>query len=121
MKENSPKGWYSRGYLPHFDGGETLQFVTFRLFESLPRSVLENWINEFEQNKVEKYDVELRKKIEYFLDQGYGNCFLKNEKIALLVQNALIFYDGKKYNLIAWVIMPNHVHFLARALENVRW
>src|ERR687898_598900 len=36
-----PKGWHSRGYLPHFDSPETVQFVTFRLADSLPRSVVE--------------------------------------------------------------------------------
>jgi gamma-glutamylcysteine synthetase len=33
------KGWYSRGCLPHFDSPETIQFVTFRLADSLPRAV----------------------------------------------------------------------------------
>lgn len=32
----SPKGWHARGYLPHFDSPETVQFVTFGLFDSLP-------------------------------------------------------------------------------------
>jgi hypothetical protein len=35
------KGWHSRGYLPHFDSPETIQFVTFRLADSLPRQALE--------------------------------------------------------------------------------
>lgn len=121
MKNSSPKGWYNRGYLPHFDNGETLQFITFRLFDSLPKSVLENWILEFEQKEIENYDVQLRKKIEYFLDQGYGNCFLKNSTVAFVVEDTLLFHHTKKYNLIAWVVMPNHVHFLARALENIEW
>ena len=38
----SYKGWHSRGYLPHFDSAETVQFVTFRLADSLPRSFEEN-------------------------------------------------------------------------------
>jgi putative transposase len=37
----SPKGWHSRGYLPHFDSPETVQFVTFRLADSLPTAVIE--------------------------------------------------------------------------------
>ncbi|MBX7172822.1 MAG: transposase [Pyrinomonadaceae bacterium] len=121
MEKSSPKGWYSRGYLPHFDGGETLQFVTFRLFDSLPKSVLEGWILEFERNKTEDYDVELRKRIEKFLDQGYGSCFLKNDEVAFIVEDTLLFHDKEKYNLIAWVVMPNHVHFLARSLEDFGW
>jgi len=32
----SPKEWYSRGYLPHRDAKELLQAVTFRLADSLP-------------------------------------------------------------------------------------
>ena len=35
------KGWHSRGYLPHFDSPETIQFVTFRRADSLPRTVIE--------------------------------------------------------------------------------
>jgi hypothetical protein len=37
----SHKGWHSRGYLPHFDSAETVQFVTFRLADSLPRVIAE--------------------------------------------------------------------------------
>ncbi len=37
----TPKGWHSRGYLPHFDSPETIQFITFRLADSLPRHVTE--------------------------------------------------------------------------------
>ena len=39
------KGWHSRGYLPHFDSADTIQFVTFRLFDSLPRAVAEMLAN----------------------------------------------------------------------------
>ncbi len=35
------KGWHSRGYLPHFDSPEIVQFITFRLADSLPRSVVD--------------------------------------------------------------------------------
>ncbi|MFI5033812.1 MAG: hypothetical protein ACHQPH_24265, partial [Reyranellales bacterium] len=41
----SHKGWHSRGYLPHFDSAETVQFVTFRLVDSLPKGVLETLAN----------------------------------------------------------------------------
>ena len=35
------RGWYSRGYLPHCDEPDKVQFITYRLHDSLPRSVLE--------------------------------------------------------------------------------
>jgi putative transposase len=37
----TPKGWHSRGYLPHFDSPETIQFLTFRLVDSLPTDAIE--------------------------------------------------------------------------------
>ena len=43
MNEQQPKGWYSRGYLPHFDGGEMIQFITYRLADSLPQKILKCW------------------------------------------------------------------------------
>lgn len=35
-----PRGWYSRGYMPHFDSQHVVQHVTFRLADSLPAGVL---------------------------------------------------------------------------------
>jgi putative transposase len=39
-------GWYSRGYLPHFDIEGKTQTVIFRLFDSMPQEVLELWRQE---------------------------------------------------------------------------
>jgi len=30
------EGWRTRGYLPHVDNPELIQFVTFRLFDAVP-------------------------------------------------------------------------------------
>lgn len=49
-------------------------------------------------------------KIEAFLDSGYGECWLKRDDIGKLVANALCYFDGERYHLHAWVVMPNHVH-----------
>ena len=49
-------------------------------------------------------------KVEAFLDSGYGECWLKRDDIGKLVANALCHFDGKRYKLHAWVVMPNHVH-----------
>jgi hypothetical protein len=113
MEKSSLKtkfGWRSRGYLPHYDGGEVSQFITARLADSLPQTLLEKWSLELEKEAID--DIEFRKKIEVFLDSGYGECHLKNEKIAEMVQENLLFHADKKYKLYAWVIMPNHIHYL---------
>src|SRR5712691_12665442 len=107
-------GWHGRGYLPHFDGGEIPQFITFRLGDSLPQTVLERWRIELEKETDFDIEAALRRRIEAYLDQGSGKCYLKDERVARMVQNSLLFHDGKRYMLSAWVVMPNHVHFLAR-------
>jgi REP element-mobilizing transposase RayT len=114
----SDLGWYDRGYIPHFDGGEIPQFFTFRLFDSLPHTVLERWREETAAQG-EAGKVAFRKNVENYLDQGYGSCFLKDARVAELVENSLLFHHDKKYRLRAWVIMPNHIHFLATPFENV--
>ena len=111
-------GWYDRGYLPHFDGGETAQFFTFRLFDSLPQSIIEKWREET-ANQGDEGKIVFRKNVENYLDKGYGECFMKDERIAELVENALRYYHEVKYHLTAWVVMPNHIHFLCTPFENV--
>src|SRR5690606_19456972 len=61
----------------------------------------------------------LRKKIERYLDAGYGECWLRSHEVASVVREALLFHHGAKYELVAWVIMPNHVHLLLRPREGV--
>ncbi|MCZ7605514.1 MAG: DHHA1 domain-containing protein [Planctomycetota bacterium] len=41
---------------------------------------------------------------------GYGECWLKDERCARIVANALQHFDGERYELHAWCVMPNHVH-----------
>jgi len=110
-------GWYDRGYIPHFDGGEIPQFLTFRLFDSLPQSVVESWRAETE-SKGEEGKTLFRKRVENYIDKGHGSCFLRDERVARVTEDALLFHHEKKYELIAWVIMPNHIHFLARPLAD---
>lgn len=118
MKENLPDGWHSRGYLPHFDGGEISQFITFRLADSLPQSFLAKWQGELKRESQIDVDAALRRRIELYLDKGYGACYLRDERIAEIVQNAFLFFDSERYKLSAWVIMPNHVHLLLTPCSN---
>ncbi len=110
----SPTGWHSRGYLPHFDGGELAQFITFRLHDALPGSVLVRWKEERKQSG--ELEAIMRRRVEAYLDQGHGNCYLRDSRIATMVQDALLFHDQIKYRLSAWTIMPNHVHLLCTPL-----
>jgi putative transposase len=80
-----PAGWHSRGYLPHFDGGEIPQFITFRLGDSLPQTVLDKWRIELQKETGIDIDAALRRRIEAYLDQGYGQCYLKDARVATIV------------------------------------
>ena len=112
QQSDAPHGWHSRGYLPHFDGGEIPQFITFRLADSLPQALLHRWRQELTSEQNINVDAALRKRIELYLDQGYGKCYLKDPRIAEVVQRSFLFFDQQRYRLSAWVIMPNHAHIL---------
>jgi REP element-mobilizing transposase RayT len=102
-----PKGWHSRGYLPHFDSPETVQFVTFRLADSLPQARIEALRS--------MPDAMLL--VDRELDTGLGKCWLRDAKVAALVQGSLLHFDGQRYRLLAWCIMPNHVHVVIEPTE----
>jgi REP element-mobilizing transposase RayT len=54
----------------------------------------------------------LQSRIEKYLDQGYGECLLKVDTVAKMVQDSLLKFDGVRYRLFSWVVMPNHTHSL---------
>jgi len=53
-----------------------------------------------------------RTKIEAYLDRGLGNCELRDPRAAAVVEENWLHFDSQQYCLLAWVVMPNHVHFL---------
>ncbi len=94
------------------------QFITCRLFDSLPQTVLERFRAELEAKEVEDIDRETMILIEKFLDSGYGECFLKKREVAKVVKDSLEKYNGERYKLFAWVIMPNHIHLLIKPIND---
>jgi len=117
-------GFHSRGKLPHLKREGSAYFVTFRLGDSLPHEVIENLKHErnvlLEQalagrrpltwHEQQQLFLWYSDRVEAYLDAGTGACWLKRPIIANLVAGALSFFDGERYDLLAWVVMPNHVH-----------
>jgi putative transposase len=101
-------GWHQRGYLPHRDAPGLRQFVTFRLRDSFPAS--RRW--EWEALLRIEDDRQRRVKLEDYLDRGYGECWLRRPEIAALAERTLRESDGQDYDLLAWIVMPNHIHVL---------
>ena len=102
------RGWHSRGYLPHFDSPYVMQMITFRLADSLPKSIL----REIETETMHQTNRQKRMRIDKHLDASHGKCYLLDKEIAKIVEEALFHFDTERYFLLAWVIMPNHVHVL---------
>jgi REP element-mobilizing transposase RayT len=105
--------WHSRGYLPHWEAGETPQSLTFRLADSLPHAMLRRWREELQQLPPESRSPGHSKAIEAALDASHGACLLGLPGVASIIENVLLHFDGERYRLHAWCIMPNHVHALA--------
>jgi putative transposase len=106
-------GWHERGYLPHFDFPGLVQFVTFRLADSLPASQRGEW-----EHLLALEDLrEKRTKLEEYLDRGVGECWLRDPRIAKLCEEAMLFFHNERYELLAWCVMPNHVHVLVHVWQ----
>jgi REP element-mobilizing transposase RayT len=103
-------GWHQRGYLPHRDAPGLTQFVTCRLHDSFPASRRTEWeaLLRIEDNR------QRRIKLEDYLDRGHGACWLRRPEIAALAEEVLRQYDGQHYAMLAWVVMPNHIHVLVQ-------
>jgi putative transposase len=111
-RSNAPKQWYSRGYLPHRDRVGLLQSITFRLADSLPQQELHELEAELAHLSEDRRGAERRRKIEEWPDSGIGCCALRHPAVARTVQDSLLHFDGERYRLLAWCIMPSHVHVI---------
>jgi putative DNA methylase len=90
-----------------------VQSITFRLADALPRHVVEALASDPEALT----DIERSAKVEAYLNAGHGACHLREAPIGELVEQALLRFEGERYRLIAWVVMPNHVHALMETFE----
>ncbi|MCB9832723.1 MAG: transposase [Planctomycetes bacterium] len=81
------------------------QFLTIRLADSLPAEVLRRLHLEPSPRK-------RRRTAERLLDASHGSCLLARPACADVVEQALFRRSGQDLHLLAWVVMPNHVHAL---------
>lgn len=117
-------------YLPHWTREGAIYSVNFRLGDSLPKSVLESWAFEREDiirtarklgrelTPVEekRLDHLFSEKVDQYLDAGHGKCWMRDDAVAAIVAGALKHFEGDRYHVLAWCVMPNHVHVVFRPL-----
>ena len=117
--------------LPHWTKDQAIYAINFRLADSLPQNVLEEWRQErdaltavakdahrpLDTEESRRLDQLHSEKVERFLDTGYGSCSLRRPDIAEMISGALKHFDGTRYRLLGWCVMPNHVHAVIQPLD----
>ena len=118
-----------RAKLPHREQNLKIQFVTFRLADSLPQSVLidyklrkEDFLRLYPKpwnRGIEMlYDSQFTSYMDGYLDSGLGRCVLADSSVRKTLIEAFDFFHNERYHMLAYVIMPNHVHMLIMPYED---
>jgi hypothetical protein len=114
--------------LPHWQQGEKYYFVTWQLADSLPANLVrdlklesEAWLAARNQPLSPEDEQEFHElfsdRLESLLDDGRGSCILSKPDVFRIVEQSLRHFDGSRYSLSAFVLMPNHVHVLFKLAE----
>ncbi len=119
---------FYRRNLPHIHPTGAIFFVTFRLAGSIPVEVIEQLRAEFEQEErrlkmnlsgnallIERYKIQKKffGRYDKWLDKmAHGPTYLREAGIAQIVMQEIRRLDGMRYDMLAYCIMPNHVHLL---------
>ncbi len=112
-------GWHSRGFLPHFDVPGAIQAVTFRLADAMPEVVVDRWRRELLTAPEDQRYAELHRRIAEYEDAGHGSCCLRDDRCAQMLCENLHEGHDDSYRLLAWVIMPNHVHVVVGPVRSL--
>jgi REP element-mobilizing transposase RayT len=102
-------------------------FVTWRLADSLPKEKLARWSEEkglwlrlhpppWDTPTEAEFHEKFSRSIDEWLDAGEGSCVLHDPELARCVADTLLHFDGLRYQMDCFVVMPNHVHALFRLL-----
>ncbi len=113
------------GWLPHWRQENKLYFITFRLADSVAQNQLHAWAAQkeiwgshhpqpWDEKTWQEYHQRFTETMERMIDAGYGSCSLRIPAVTEVVEKAFHHFDGDRYQLGDYVIMPNHVHLLVR-------
>ena len=116
-----------RKNLPHWVQGGCTYFVTFRLADSIPQSRIKEYEElrrkweehhhpPYSEKERERFNELFSEQLNEWLDAGAGSCGLRKPELAAHVAETLQRFDGDRYELDEWVVMPNHVHVLVKPL-----
>jgi REP element-mobilizing transposase RayT len=119
----------TRGYLPHWELAGATYSVTFRVHGSLPAEVVDRLHEErrriaraigggrpltaIEEMHLGAY---MERRYDDALHDNVSIAPLANRDVADALARTLTFFEGERYRLEAWSIMPNHVHTVCTPL-----
>jgi putative transposase len=122
------------GNLPHWYQPGVTYFVTFRTEDSVPQALAKSWYGRrddwLRRHKIDpsskgwasqlkgqdlerEFHATFSKEFMEYLDRGLGACVLRQPECAKIIADSLGHFDGIRYHLDSYVVMPNHVHLLA--------
>ena len=116
-----------RGKLPHWRQEGAIFFVTFHLADSLPQTKLE-WLRREKElwlrlnrephtdSQKREYHERFTQTVDRWLDAGCGRCILAHPDYKTIMESSLLHFDGKRYELGEFVVMPNHVHAIVATI-----
>jgi len=115
----------TRRRLPHWRQTDATYFVTFRLADSVPQSLLHQWRDEraiwmrlhpppWRLDAEREYKQRFTNRMQEWLDAGMGACQMRRGDVRAEVELCILHFDGKRYDIDAFVLMPNHVHLLIK-------
>jgi hypothetical protein len=118
-------------HLPHWHLNTGFYYDTWRLGDALPQNLVLQWKNErtaWLQEHPQPWDASTRaiyrqqfpQRIESWLDAGYGECHLRDPACAQIVADAIHYFDGQRYAVASFVVMPNHVHLLFQRIGETK-
>src|SRR5262249_2289062 len=122
--------------LPHWSQAGTLAFITWRTWDSIPEAVLRRWLDsrdawlrrngidpakpqwrdrlpQLPRELVTEFRATMSNRWHSHLDACHGECVLRRRELADVVVDSLRHFDGVRYDLTDFVVMPNHVHLVA--------
>ncbi len=114
-----------RKNLPHWTQDDCFYFITFRLADSIPQSYIKEYEElrrkwkehhqpPYSEKERERFNELFSTRVNEWLDEGAGSCCLRRKELAVHVVETLLHFDGERYELDEWVVMPNHVHVLVK-------
>jgi REP element-mobilizing transposase RayT len=122
--------------LPHWSQPGAVAFITWRTWDSMPEHVIRQWqrerdewlathgidssasdwqkrLEQLSRSAVEEFKAMLSDRWNDHLDECHGACVLRRPELSKIVADSLLHFDGDRYELTDFVVMPYHVHVLA--------